>query len=351
MYRQTILLFLVGVVFAFRALACDTPVYRYAMYRWDPSPYEVYHFHSADMEEKFAAAKKELNEARDEKVTPLNVAVYPVNLAKDPELKTVPRDVRRIWQAKVEEGIKTPATLIVNPKGYEVHCGALAAADVSHFADTPARKQIGQLLSKGHCGVYVLLLGKDNTLNESAKKAVAKVVKDVNSGDLSLYAGPDARNPLRPAKEDEDKDADEKPPHSAASLVFTQKDLKAQDPWLYRSLMAVENDLYDFQEEPMLFVVYGRGRALPPYIGKGIAYENLVEITNFVTSACSCTVKDQNPGVDLPMAFDWKAASAALAERFGSEEGNNESLDDLFPQLIFPGKAPSDEKTPAPKTK
>ena len=94
----------------------------------------------------------------------------------------------------------------------------------------------------------------------------------------------------------------------------------------------------------MLFVVYGRGRALPPYIGKGIAYQNLVEVTNFVTSACSCTVKDQNPGVDLLMAFDWQSASAAVAKKFGSEEGNNETLDDLFPQLIYPGKAPPKEE-------
>ena len=93
-------------------------------------------------------------------------------------------------------------------------------------------------------------------------------------------------------------------------------------------------------------IVYGRGRALPPYIGKGIVYDNLVEVADFITSACSCTVKDQNPGVDLLMSFDWDSASAAVAERFGSEEGNNETLDDLFPQLIFPGgQAPSqDEK-------
>ena len=334
------------VALAAGTFACDTPVYRYAMYRWEPSPYEVYHFHSADMQQAFTSAKEQLNDARNEKVSPLNVAVYPVDLAKDAELKTVPRDVRRIWQQKVEEGIKTPATLIVNPKGYEVHCGPLAKGDVAAIASSPARKQIGKLLSKGHCGVYVLVLGKDNTLNKAAKEAVAKVVKDVNSGDLSLYTGPDAVNPLGKPKQDaEDKqEGDEKAPHSAVSLTFTQKELQAKDPWLYRSLLSVENDLHEFQDEPMLFVVYGRGRALPPYIGKGIVYENLVEVTDFITSACSCTVKDQNPGVDLLMSFDWDSASASVAERFGSEEGNNETLDDLFPQLIFPGKTPAKEE-------
>ena len=142
----------------------------------EPSPYEVYHFHSGDMQQAFAETKEQLNDARNEKVSPLNVAVYPVDLAKDAELKTVPRDVRRIWQQKVEAGIKTPATLIVNPKGYEVHCGPLAKGDVEPFTNSPARKEIGKLLSKGHCGVFVLVLGKDNTLNKTASEAVGKLV-------------------------------------------------------------------------------------------------------------------------------------------------------------------------------
>ena len=30
--------------------ACETPVYRYAMYRWNPAPYEIYYFHNEDGE-------------------------------------------------------------------------------------------------------------------------------------------------------------------------------------------------------------------------------------------------------------------------------------------------------------
>jgi len=332
------------------ATACDTPVYRYAMYRWEPTPYEVYHFHAGEMDAAFAAASEKLADARHDKSAPANVAVYPVNLAKEAEVKTVPPDVRRLWEKKVEQGAKTPATVIVNPLGFEVHTGDLAADDVAGLLQSPLRSEVGELLGKGHCGVYVLLLGTDARLNKAASEAVDKLIKDVNSGDLALYAGPDAYNPLSPKtasaqvsqddKEDASKDKAEKttkPPHSAVALKFTQKQLKAQDPWFYRSLMAVENDLYEFQDEPMLFVIYGRGRALPPYIGKGIVYDNLVEVTDFITSACSCTVKDQNPGVDLLMAYDWQSASAAVAEKFGAEEGNNESVTDLFPQLIVPG--------------
>lgn len=337
--------------------ACDTPVYRYAMYRWEPTPYEVYHFHRGEVGAAFTAASDEIFNANSDQVSPANVAVYPVSLDDDPELKTIPRDVRRLWEAKVEQGVKAPLTVIVNPKGYEVFAGDLGGKEIAALVNSPSRTQIGEHLKKGHAGVYILLPGKDDELNRAAEEAVAKLVKDVNDGKLQLYAGPQLYNPLDPkfelpveksggdgeeseATDEEDspkEDADKKPPHSAVSMKLTRDQLDADDPWLYRSLMAVENDLHEFQDEPMLFVVYGRGRALPPYIGKGIVYSNLVEITDFITSACSCTVKDQNPGVDLLMAYDWQSASAALVEKFGSEEGNNESLTDLFPQLIVPG--------------
>ncbi len=247
--------------------------------------------------------------------------------------------------------------MIVNPKGFEVYSGELSGKEVAALVNSPTRAEIGEHLKQGHAGVYILLPGKDAELNKAAEEAAQKLVKDVNAGKLQLYAGPEPYNPLDPKFElpvekaggdeqdseatDKEKvsqeDAGEKPPHTVALIKLSREAIKADDPWLYRSLLAVENDLHEFQDEPMLFVVYGRGRVLPPYIGKGIVYNNLVEITDFITSACSCTVKDQNPGVDLLMAYDWQSASAAIVEKFGSEEGNNESLTDLFPQLIVPG--------------
>lgn len=375
------------------AAACDTPVYRYAMYRWQPTPYEVYHFHSGEMDGKFKTLQEKLAAARDQDIAPANVEVFPVDLAEDAELKTIPRDVRQLWQKK---DVQPPLTMIVNPMGSEVFSGELDESIVRPLIDAPLRKEIGERLTQGHAGVYVLLTGKDEQLNEAAEKALTKLLADVNSGKLALYRAPDAFNPLTPnfqapkseeaeapadedasddgaeppakdaaddqgnaetpqedetseegasaekedaaaAKDEKDQKIDEKPPHSITMLKLSRDEAKAKDPWLLRSLLAVENDLHEFADEPMVFVVYGRGRALPPYIGKGITYDNLVEVTDFITSACSCTVKEQNPGVDLLMAYDWEAAAAAVAEKFGSEEGNEESLTDLFPQLIVPG--------------
>jgi hypothetical protein len=88
----------------------------------------------------------------------------------------------------------------------------------------------------------------------------------------------------------------------------------------------------------MIFAVFGRGRAFPPYVGKGITYNNMLDYFAEVTGACSCTVKDQNPGIDLPMRCNWDAVAEAMANRYGAEEGNEGSVADLFPQLVVPGE-------------
>jgi hypothetical protein len=88
---------------------------------------------------------------------------------------------------------------------------------------------------------------------------------------------------------------------------------------------------------------------LPPFIGKGVSRDNLIGCIEFVTGACSCTVKEQNPGVDLLIRYDWDSAAAAVAAKFGREEGNENQLaiDEFFPDLILGQGAMPAESGPA----
>ena len=48
--------------------------------------------------------------------------------------------------------------------------------------------------------------------------------------------------------------------------------------------------------------------ALPiflPLIGAGVTAENIHDSAAFLVGACSCEVKEQNPGFDLLLAADW----------------------------------------------
>jgi len=88
-------------------------------------------------------------------------------------------------------------------------------------------------------------------------------------------------------------------------------------------LLHCEPDLGEFKAEPMVFPVFGRGRALEPLIGKGITLDNVWDYCAYITGACSCEVKKQNPGVDLLTALDWDAVI----------EGSQIIIDKVLPPL------------------
>ena len=69
-------------------------------------------------------------------------------------------------------------------------------------------------------------------------------------------------------------------------------------------LLNSEDDLKDF-DEPITFPVFGRGRALPALVGKGINNDMIDEASTFLSGPCSCQVKRQNPGFDLLTSVNW----------------------------------------------
>ncbi|MEO2024209.1 MAG: molybdate ABC transporter substrate-binding protein [Pirellulaceae bacterium] len=310
--------------------ACETPVYRYAMYRWKPAPYEIYYFHS----EPLSSATQTLHEriAKLALLKPdqpmLNATLITVDLSKDPQLQKVLPDIKQLWTQHQDQ--LSPGYLVTNPQGGAVSIGTLAEDQLTALTTSAKRQQLLKQLSDGKAAILVLLTSKDTAANQAAEKQVRSLVEAVNQGKVGLYQVPD-----EPAEQDATKEQPTaKPSHTLGWLTVDRQD--PQEKWLVQSLLAVESDLQDLQE-PMVFAVYGRARALPPYVGKGITRENLLQCVEFVTGACSCTVKEQNPGVDLLVQSDWETIAARIADKFGAEEGNETQFggDDFFPELII----------------
>ncbi len=159
---------------------------------------------------------------------------------------------------------------------------------------------------------------------------VQSVLDEVKSGKVNLYVAP--TQPFGGGEEN----GEDAISTTEVGLVKVDRDDVAE-AWLVRCLLALASDL-KASEEPILFMTYGRGRAMFSSLGKGIHPDNLVQDVQFITGACSCTVKEQNPGVDLIVQYDWEAAATALAQKFGAEEGSRYHFggDTLFPELIIP---------------
>ena len=312
------------------ARACDTPVYRYAMYRWLPAPYEVYYFHDAGLDEAAQQIKAALDKAGQTPEGPANVVFLSVDLAKDKELAGVVSDIKEAWQKQDQPQI--PSYLVSSPIGRHLFSGSLTLAEIDAMIDSPARQQVAQLLGEGKAGVYLLLTGEDTRANAAAEQVIRGVVDEVKAGKVSLYTAPVSHPDATEAAEEA----------NAAKLevgFVTLARGDAKEKWLVEMLLELERDLRD-TTEPIVCLVYGRGRALFSCLGKGIHRDNLLQDIEFITGACSCTVKDQNPGVDLLMRFNWDGAAEAIAARFGAEEGSRYEFggDALFPELIIPAE-------------
>ncbi|MHB8865133.1 MAG: hypothetical protein ACYC6N_22350 [Pirellulaceae bacterium] len=313
------------------AAACDTPVYRYAMYRWTPAPYEVYYFYDGQPDATGQKIQAAVDATAGHTKPAANVVFFPVDLQKDKELTGVPPDVKDAWTKRSPQ--QTPWYLVSSPRGAHIRDGSMTEADVATLIDSPARQQIGRLLEEGRAGVYLLVSGAEARATEAAEQVIQGMLDDVAAGKIELYAASTA-----PA---EDSAADDVPqPTTELGLIRLARD-DAAEKALIDSLLALEPDLRQ-STEPLVFLVYGRGRALFSCLGKGVHRDNLIQDVEFISGACSCTVKEQNPGVDLLIRYDWDAVAEALSEKFGSEEGSPYRFggDTLFPELVIP---PHDE--------
>jgi hypothetical protein len=106
--------------------------------------------------------------------------------------------------------------------------------------------------------------------------------------------------------------------------------------------MKMEPDLDELADQPMVFFFYGRGRAMWPFVGKGITADNLAGETQFLAGPCSCTVRDQNPGLDQLMRWDWDSTAEEVAKSdpafyggpFGYQEYSMDEAGNLEPSDV-----------------
>jgi hypothetical protein len=306
------------------------------MYRWQPAPYEVYFFHDAEPDQQDQKVAELLESFGRGNAAPANVVYLPVNLAEDKELASVPPDVKKAWEARDDKSL--PAYFISTPYGAGLSFHQLDAENVKALVESPARKSLAAQLETGKLGVFVLLTGADAAETKQTQEIMQELVEEVQSGKVSLYVSP-SQDGAEASGAESNEEKKEVKANTGLGLMTIDRDSQ-EEQWFVRSLLAMEPDLAA-ETRPMVFLIYGRARALLPYIGKGITRENLLREIEFVSGACSCTVKEQNPGVDLLVRYDWESAAAALADKFGSEEGNESQFgpEAFFPELIIGGGA------------
>jgi hypothetical protein len=271
------------------------PVCRYALEHWNPDAYQVAVLHQGPMDVKYKALITAL-EKRSLGFPRANLVVQTIDADH-------PADESERALCQANPCVDGPRVVVRFPAASRVHGtaweGLLNAGAVASLADSPCRRDIADRLLGGDEMVWVLL----QTGRKEADAAAAERIEQ------ELKRPTDERqSPLR------------------SSLVRVSRGDPAEK-LLTETLLSTEPDLRG-RDEPMAFPVFGRGRVLYALVGAGINAETVRHALAFLTGGCSCTVKRENPGVDLLLTADWSVITPTT------------------PEEAPPAQAPSDESVP-----
>jgi hypothetical protein len=272
-------------------LACQVPVFRYAIERWHSDHYEILVLNqgplSIDARKPFDVIK--------EAVQPNNnatVRFLDLTLKKDPLLE-------RIWKQNKETG---PLLAILYPQAaHELPDRLLQTHPLEGWSkdvlDSPIRRELAKRLLEGQSAVWIFLPIGNVERDESALLELQSELEKCRE-QLKLPTVEDLASESAKVQEEVLK----------MKVEFSVLPVKRDDPnesFLVRSLLQSEADLAELKE-PMAFPVFGRGRVLYALIGNGINAEMVRGACKFIVGPCSCQVKAQNPGFDLLMNVDWE---------------------------------------------
>lgn len=273
------------------ALACSIPVFRYAIEHWRPDPYQVFVYHGQDLSE---TDRQLLAWIGEQAAAGANVAARTIDTRQPLE----PVDQAR-WEKLGEATL--PRLVVQMPQRVgdgeaPVNSAAWDEAELKRLISSPKRVELGERLIKGEV-VWVFL---DSGNQEEDERLFALLNDQIAIQQESIE--------LPEIEEQDLKDLSTAP--TELEIRFSAMRVARDDPaehWFKETLLSTEPDLRDEElaDQPMVFPVFGRGRALYALVGQGINADMIAEAAVFLTGACQCTVKAENPGVDLLIPVRW----------------------------------------------
>jgi hypothetical protein len=286
MTRAGIGLFIV-LLSARESLACSVPVFRFALEQWPPSRFELILFHKGPL----SAADQDTFRRLQGEVGAANLVIRSADLSGriDPDLKAV-------WERE-GAGASLPRLVLrypdSNPKVRSVESSPLADGRIRSMTDSAARREIFDRLTAGWAGVVVLLLSGDAQADDAARAMLARELPRI-AGKIEL-----------PARTDEGPQVQSLLPLRVGFPVV-EVSRGSNEQSFVRMLVGCEDGLENVRG-PIVFPVFGRGRALCAIHGKDLeSPSELARSLEYLCRACSCQVKELNPGVDLLMTGNWE---------------------------------------------
>jgi len=278
--------------------ACNVPVFRYALERWPADPYRIVILIDGEPTTDQAAIIETLENSSGNRQGGANAIIKTVDVSDG-----IPIQWQKLWDSMKHQELPAIAAQFPPMNGLEfaVWSAPLTDENIALLVDSPARKEIANRILDGQSAVWVFVESGDSE-KDAEKFAFIKDRLNVMEDELELPDEVEGNESDLPIELSGDSNV-----RIAFSILSISRNDKSEAAFL-ALLMHTEPDLVDYIEEPMVFPVFGRGRALYALIGDGMTERNVMGACSFITGACSCEVKSLNPGIDILMTADWDSS-------------------------------------------
>jgi hypothetical protein len=329
------------LIFTFPAYPCSTPVFRYAMERWMADYYDGVLIYENEIPDDDPAAL--LLQGEDSEF--LNLRLQKINLNDEESWKfNIPKPV----DGNQPTEAMTPASVLKSQLGIEIPeklptlvlwypwlkgraapfwTGEFTPSTIKALIGSAKRQELARRLTDGQTAVWVFVESGNATKDKAALKLIEQELEGAKQ-QLKEMAAEFPTEPGVPSFE-----------YQFSTLTISRSDPNEQ--MLLTMLLRSEPDLDEYKAEPIVFPVFGRGRALFALVGEGINSDNLREAIAFITGPCGCEIKMMNPGVDMLMSVNWDASVMQFYEEF--YETQEEDLPELT--SVFPEEPASNDST------
>jgi hypothetical protein len=301
---------LVGTVVT--VLACQVPVFRYALERWQADRYDLVVEASGDLSPAEQQAVDYLTKRATDREMPTNLIVRAPELEKSQPASS-PAKMSLHYPGRMRGILTKP-----------IWSGPVTMENARRVIESPARKELMRRILTGESAIWVMVESGDAEKDDAAEKQLAESSSEA-AQKLEIPDGVVGRDTTPKPNEYVDPEnvlQSDVPLAIGFSLLRVSRGDPEEEIFL-QMLLNIEDDLGEYAEEPMSFPVFGRGRFLEPLVGRGVTRDNVFEASMYLCGACSCEVKDQNPGMDLLMSMNWDMAM----------EGSQVIIEKMLPPL------------------
>lgn len=283
------------------ARACNIPVFRYALERWNTDQTEIIVFSAGALTNEESLFVSQLQQKSAAAGGPSNSRVIPVAVT-DGKTETE----QQLWESLRQSHEQLPLPFVVarsrtGRNRIVNHWNAsLRETMQSGLLNTsPARREIVKRVLAGDAVVWLVLQPDTDAASKAAATACSMMLQEqcrVLSRKLELPDGIGL-----PGSE----------LYSEVPLLlqFSVLEVSGKDPaerYLVEQLAGFQQQAWD-SGQPLVVPVFGRGRVLEVIPAADMSPQLMQELSSFLCGACSCQVKEQNPGFDLLLDTPWNS--------------------------------------------